>query len=149
MKLTKLELIKRIILSETFLYLIVGGITTVLSWVVFIFVNELLKKNNLHLWILAEVSSFIIAVTFAFFCDKIIVFRHSFVSIMKTLKEFFEFVSARLVINFLAVIVMGVLIEKLKINEYISKGVASIVNIVLNYLVSKYIVFVKIKKNEE
>ena len=143
------KLIKKIMFSETFLYLVVGGLTTIISWVVFVSVNELLKKNNLHLWILAEVASFIIAVTFAFFCDKIIVFKHSFVSVMKTFKEFFEFVSARIVINFLAVLVMGVLIEQFKINEYISKGVASIVNIILNYLVSKYIVFVKIKKNEE
>ena len=46
MKFTKL--IKKIIFSETFLYLIVGGLTTIISWVVFIFVNEFSEKAKYY-----------------------------------------------------------------------------------------------------
>lgn len=143
MKENKHLFINKIIFSETFLYLVVGGLTTIINWAVFVVVNELLKQNNLKMWFLAEAAAFISAVLFAFFCDKFIVFKHPFVSIKKLLAELISFVSARLIINTIAVIVMAILIETFSINEYIAKLVSSIINIVLNYLVSKFLIFNK------
>ena len=72
------KVLKKIYLSETFLYLYIGFLTTVINFLVFKAVSESLININLNVkfsWKLAEIAAFIVGVLFAFFGDKIIVFK--------------------------------------------------------------------------
>ena len=137
---------KKIFFTELFLYLYIGFLTTVLS--IFVFAqfdkkfNPSGEKGNLG-WIVAEILSFVISVAFAFACDKIVVFKSLNFKLKKIASEFSLFVGGRLVSEGIAIMVMYILINVLGNKEIVAKFVVAIIVIVLNYLLSKFIIFKK------
>ena len=146
------KLLKKIFLSEVFIYIYIGFMTTMINLISFKLLNEKfnpsLEKNSLG-WIVAEVLSFIIAVTFSFFADKLVVFKsYSFVP-TKVFSEFGLFVSARLITECINIVIMYVIINVLQNEAMVGKITSSVVVIVLNYLFSKFVIFKKKKEVSE
>lgn len=140
-----LDFIKKFMKSEIFRYILIGFLTTVVNILVF---QLLLKAFNVQnetklSWKFAEVIAFIIAVLFAFICSKFYVFRSIDISLKLIGKEFVEFVSGRIVTELVNFGIMWYMIDKKNCNELLTKIIASFVVIVLNYLISKFIVFKK------
>ena len=143
---------KKIFFTEIFLYLYIGFLTTVISIVVFahfnVKFNQSGEKGNLG-WLVAEILSFVIAVTFAFVCDKIVVFRSLNFRPKKIATEFGLFVGGRLVSEGIAIVLMYILINVLGNKELFAKFIVALIVIILNYLLSKFIIFRKTNKKEE
>ena len=142
------RLLKKVFLSEAFLYVYIGFITTMISLISFDILNKNLNptgtKDSLG-WMVAEILAFVIAVTFAFFADKLVVFKsYSFIP-TKIFAEFGLFISARLITEGINIIVMYVIINVMKQDAMLAKIISSVVVIVLNYLFSKFIIFKKKK----
>lgn len=145
------KLLKKIFLSELFLYLYCGFLTTVVNIVTFkLFLNRFgndASEGNLG-WKVAEVIAFIVAVVFAFIADKIFVFKsHSFAP-SKFFSELGMFLGARLLTEAINFTIMYVMIDKMNIAEFTTKLFAAVIVIIINYLLSKFIVFKKKKKIE-
>ena len=143
------EKLKKIYFSEIFLYIYIGFLTTVVSFLTFSYFNGILNANGekgSYGWIIAEILSFIIAVTFAFFADKIVVFKSLNFEFKKVLSELGLFVSGRLLAEGIAIGLMYLIINILKRSEVLAKTIACIIVIIVNYLLSKYLIF---KKAEE
>ena len=143
------KVLKMIFMSEVFLYIYIGFLTTMISIISFKLLNDNLnpsgEENSLG-WIVAEVLAFIIAVTFSFFADKLIVFKsYSFIP-TKLFGELGLFVSARLLTEGINIFVMYLIINVLKNEPMVGKITASVIVIVLNYLFSKFIIFKKKNK---
>lgn len=142
------KLLKKVFLSEAFLYVYIGFLTTMISLISFDILNKNLNpggtKDSLG-WMVAEILAFVIAVTFSFFADKLVVFKsYSFVP-TKLFAEFGLFVSARLITEGINIVIMYIIINVMKQDAMLAKIISSVVVIVLNYLFSKFIIFKKKK----
>lgn len=130
---------------EVWNYLIVGGLTTVIA-----IGSKLLclktfldQTNGLELQI-AEIISWVIAVTFAFVANKIIVFKSKSKNI---LKEISSFVAGRIFTQIIQMLIMFIFVTWMKLDSdlfvLVFTLICQVMQIVVNYFISKLIVFKK------
>lgn len=120
-------------------YLIVGGLTTVVSLVTYwfcvsIFLNA---EDPLQLQV-ANVISWICAVTFAYFTNRRFVF---FSQEQNRIREAGKFFLSRLTTLAMEMAIMALGVSVLRINDKVVKLVAQIIIIIANYVLSKLLVF--------
>ena len=125
--------------GEIVRYLIVGILTTVVSLVtyygcVFTFLNP---ENALQLQ-LANVLSWIIAVTFAYAMSRIYVFQSKQENILREMAAFY---SSRLLTLFMDMAIMFIMVTLCRVNDKLAKLVVQVVVTVANYVFSKIFVF--------
>lgn len=127
--------------EDIVLYVIFGGLTTVVSFVTH-FGSEYLFHVNTNT---AVVISWICAVTFAFFTNKKWVFKSKTNTKSAFAREFFSFYAARLFSLGVESLIMFIFVQKLSYNELLFKILANVVVLILNYVFSKLIIFKKKK----
>ena len=133
--------------EEIINYLIIGGLTTVVaigSKLLLLF-TILDQTNGLELQI-AEIISWILAVTFAYFTNRAFVFK-SKVKGKKQAKEALDFVSGRVFTQVIQMFIMWFFVTLLKLDSdfwvVIFTLICQVMQIVLNYVISKFLVFKK------
>lgn len=129
-------MLKKILNKETILYLIFGVLTTIINILTFSIMERLttnLLFNNTVAWICS--------VLFAFITNRNIVFQ----STGNKLKELCLFFGARIVSLLFDNALIFILIEKLMLNNILSKIIVNVFVVVINYILSKLIVFKKEK----
>ncbi len=129
---------------EVIIYLIVGVLTTVISWSVKFLWNIVFFQNTLYpdtvQNTVLSVVEWIAGVLFAYPVNRKWVFR----SVNKSkLKEFTVFVLSRIGTLVLNILLMQVLVHVLRINVYISTGIAAVAVVISNYFLGKRVVFTK------
>lgn len=137
--------------EEIINYLIIGVLTTVVNLAVkYALLFTVLNASDATQLQIAVVISWIVACIFAYITNRKIVFKSKS---KKILKEFTAFVSARLFTLFLEMLIMFIFVTLLKLDSdlwvVIWSLVAQIVVIVVNYVLSKLVIFKKEKKDEE
>lgn len=118
---------------EKILYLIFGFLTTV----VYLGSYKMFLDIGIQ-YILGANISFVLAVIFAFYTNKHIVFKKG----NKILREFILFVGARIITQIINNAGLIFAVEVLRIGPFISQVFLSIVVVILNYIFSKYAIFV-------
>ncbi len=83
------------------------------------------------------------AVIFAFITNKIWVFESKIFVIKKLFNELCKFITARLITGIIDVLIMYISVDVLQAPAVIFKVISNIIVIILNYLLSKFIVFKK------
>ena len=143
------SILRKFFLSEIFLYLYMGVLTTIVNIVAFeIFKDKFATTlQSSTSWKVAEIIAFIIAVIFAFITNKIFVFKSLSVNPFKIFSELGMFLGARVITECINFFIMWIMIDKNGKNESLTKIIASVIVIVTNYIFSKFIIFKK-KKNE-
>lgn len=140
-------MIKNIYLKykEIINYLIFGVLTTIVSLLTYyLLVFTILNPNN-HIELqIANIISWITCVTFAYITNRIYVFNSKNKNIIK---EIIKFYSSRLTTLFLDMLFMYIFVSKLNFNDKIIKIIIQILIIILNYILSKLLVF-KAKENQ-
>lgn len=150
---------------ELIMYVIVGGLTTVVSFATQ-FIAHLFGAdfsvfdNGITLSALKEIMesplvspmvattfSWICTVTFAFFANKLWVFE-SKAKGKGFAWEFFSFYAARLTSYGVELLMMWVFVDIMGISEMLIKLIAQVVILIMNYVLSKLVVFRK-KKSEQ
>lgn len=133
--------------QEIINYLIVGGLTTIVgvgSKLLLLF-TILDQTNGLELQI-AEIISWVLAVAFAYITNKVFVF-HSKTKGKKCIKELFDFVKGRIITQVIQMFIMWFFVTLLKLNTdlwvIIFTLICQVMQIVLNYVISKFLVFKK------
>lgn len=133
--------------EEVINYLIVGGLTTIVgvgSKLLLLF-TILDQTNGLELQI-AEIISWVLAVAFAYITNKVFVF-HSKTKGKKCIKELFDFVKGRIITQVIQMFIMWFFVTLLKLNTdlwvIIFTLICQVMQIVLNYVISKFLVFKK------
>lgn len=135
--------------NEMINYLIVGGLTTLISIGVYAFFSKVFGINNLanekYLYItICQILSWICAVTFAYFANRIIVFKSRSKGKEK-LKEFIKFISLRLISLLIETGPLLLLVGLFNMNDKLSKIIIQFIVIIANYVFSKLLVFRKRK----
>lgn len=129
--------------EEMINYVIVGGLTTLVSWMVyFASVYTFLDANDGVQLQIANILSWIAGVTFAYVTNRKFVFKSKEKNI---LKEAAQFSASRLSTLFLDMIVMFMMVTVMGIHDGISKIVSAVLVTVANYVISKFFVFKKRK----
>ncbi len=127
--------------KEIINYLVVGGLTTAVSMVLFYGSTWIfLDGNDAFELQIANVLSWVGAVLFSYFANRIFVFESKNPNIIK---ELTAFVSSRVLTLLLDMGTMFVLSTLLQLNYNISKIVAMVLVTVGNYVISKVFVFKK------
>ncbi|MFR2241410.1 MAG: GtrA family protein [Anaerobutyricum soehngenii] len=125
--------------KEILLYLFFGGLTMIVSIVSYAICNLTFEINEL----IANVFSWILAVLFAFYTNRIWVFQARTNSIRDFLKQMISFCSGRIVTLIIEEVILFIFITNLHCGSMMVKIVAQIVVIILNYIISKLWVFNK------
>lgn len=129
--------------EEIINYVIVGGLTTVVSIASYYFFRFLVftKDSNFDIQI-CTIISWVLAVLFAFVTNKKYVFKskekgkNGFI-------EMFKFYASRVTTLLIEMLCMYILTDEIDINDKISKLLVQFIVMVLNYIFSKIFVFKK------
>lgn len=124
--------------ESVMLYLLVGAMTTAVSLIT--------QYIPLLMGFPTEVNttvSWICAVTFAFFTNKVWVFKNESRTKSDWIKQAAAFYGGRLTTYFLELAFMSFTVRVLHQNEYVMKLIAQVFILVINYLFSKLVVFGK------
>ena len=128
--------------KEVILYLIFGVLTTVVNWLAyaaFVWIGLDINVSNILSWI--------VGVSFA--VNKWYVFESRSLESRKVIKEFGSFVGARIFTGIIAILLFP-LLYNIGLNQslfgtdgFLAKIVTSVIEIVLNWIFSKYLIFKK------
>jgi len=133
---------------EGMLYLIFGGFTVLVSWATYaVFVWSGIDIN------ISNILSWICAVAFAFVTNKWMVFRSRSLEKKVIAKEAGSFLIFRIITGIIAIIAFPILYglgmdqSLFGIDGLIARIAVSLIEIALNYLASKFVVFKEKKEN--
>lgn len=135
-----LDLLKKY--SEIISYLIVGALTTMVSIIVYWIFTKLFQVN----YMISNIISWIMSVSFAYITNKKFVFKSKCDNKKDVLIEIYQFFKYRLFSLIIDVLLMYVFVEVFSIDDMISKIIVQVIIIALNYIFSKLFVFKKIIK---
>ena len=115
--------------EEIINYIVVGGITTVISILSYFLIRTILKSDTSLNVQISTVFSWIVAVTFAYFANRIFVFKSN--NSRKT--EAVKFVTSRIMSLLIEMLVMFILTSVVKINDKVAKVLVQFIIVILNY----------------
>lgn len=122
-------------------YLFFGGLTTVVNYVVCL---PCVYWFSMDGWI-SNVIGWIVAVAFAFLTNKPFVFKSHDWSAKVVWPELTKFVGGRLASLGIETLIIWICCDILDWNFLVMKVITAIIVIILNYIISKLLVFVKKK----
>lgn len=125
--------------KEVLLYLFFGGLAFIVSIATYAFFNVTLGINEL----IANVISWVITVAFAFFTNRIWVFNSPTNGAKEFMSQLISFFGGRVVTLIIEEVILLTFITWLGFPSMIIKVIAQVVVIVLNYVISKLVVFRK------
>jgi len=125
--------------KEVLAYVLFGGLAFVVSIASYVFFNIMLSINEL----IANVLSWVITVLFAFVTNRIWVFHTTVDSFCGFVRQMMSFYGGRLVTLLVEEIILLVFITILQVASIPVKVVAQVIVMVMNYFISKKIVFRK------
>lgn len=140
------ELIKKYITKELIVYGIVGGLTTVVNFIVSFIMNDLIGCT---FTVVTNSVAWVAAVTFAYVTNNTWVFRIGFEGWKKEIQKVWKFTAARIVTWVIEVGGMYLLVDCMKLAFWPIKVGLAVIVILLNYVFSKLFVFIKKKDTEK
>ena len=126
--------------KEIVLYVIFGGLTTVVDWSISFVLYAI--HVNVHI---ANITAWICAVLFAFVTNRILVFESREKGQAAILRELSVFAGGRVTTLLLQELIVFAFYDCLAWNPYAVKIGAAVLVVVLNYFISKFLVFRKRK----
>lgn len=124
--------------KEVVNYLIFGGLTTLVNFIVYF----IAKWIGIEEWVSNSIA-WIVAVTFAYITNKIFVFESKTAHKKEVIKELLSFFVCRAFSGILDIGLFWLLVDRLEFNDIIVKIILQIVVILLNYIFSNLLVFKK------
>lgn len=134
-----LPIYDKIFMTEGGLYIVFGGLTTVVSYLTYAIAAKLIGID----FMTSECISWICAVLFAYVTNKRYVFESNERTTLGLLREFSGFVASRLFSLGCDLVIMWIMVKQFAINDIVAKIVSGIVVLVVNYAASKLLVFRK------
>lgn len=119
---------------QFFFYLIVGGLATIVEWVAFYVLSSLFKVHYAP----ATSLAFILSTAANWLFGRLIMFRNSKQSTAKELLKIYMVSIIGLLMN---IAIMFIAIEKIGIQEMISKIIATGVVFIWNFLIRKLVIY--------
>lgn len=130
---------------EIIVYGFFGVLTTAVNYGVYVFLTRVFQISETT--VLPNSIAFVVSVVFAYFTNRKWVFNSQVSGFANVTKEFGMFFVARIMAGLLDLAIVYVAVDMLSGNDLIWKLVSNVVIIVVNFVISKLLVFKK--KNVE
>ena len=124
---------------EPISYIFWGVMTTAVNYVTYFLLTEVLYVYYLT----GNVIAWAISVLFAYFVNKLFVFQSRDWSWPVALRELWQMVASRLFSLGLEMAIMWFFVDTLHCNHLVVKLAANVVVVIVNYVLSKFIIFKK------
>lgn len=125
--------------EELINYLIIGILTTVVSLATYYLLTlTVLNASNAIYLQISNIIAWLASVTFAYFTNRKFVFK---VQNKSNIREGINFYLSRISTLLIDMLIMYIFVSLLKFDNRIMKLITQIVIIILNYVLSKFIVF--------
>lgn len=122
---------------EVLIYLFFGVLTTVVNYVIYLPVHNILGLSAA----ISNAIAWVGAVVFAYLTNKPFVFKSYDWSMNTVIPELTKFVSCRVASGVAETLILLVAVDLLNMNGNIWKLITSVLVVVLNYIGSKLVVF--------
>lgn len=122
-------------------YLIFGVLTTLVN----IFIYWLLARQVQLSVMISTIIAWVVAVLFAYFTNRKWVFHSEAVSKREIINELAAFFTCRITTGVIDIFIMYIFATLLNFDDVIVKAISNFIVIALNYLGSKFFIFVKTK----
>lgn len=129
------ELIKKY--EELIKYFIIGVITTIINYAIFAVLSSVINID-MHV---SNIIAWIVSVIFAYFANKLFVFESKSFELNVIGKEMLSFGAARVFSLLLEELILYIFVNLLNMNQLIIKLIANVVVMIVNYILSKFIIF--------
>ena len=129
------ELIKKY--EELIKYFIIGVITTIINYAIFAMFSSVIKID-IHT---SNIIAWIVSVIFAYVTNKLYVFESKSFKLDVIGKEIVSFGGARVFSLLLEEIILYIFVNLLHMNQLLIKLIANIIVMIVNYILSKFIIF--------
>ena len=116
-----------------------GAITTHVNLITYLILRNFININ------IANFISIVLAICFAYFVNSKFVFKSTAKTIEERAKEFFKFIAARISTMIIELLGVFIFADILAFNDMITKIAVQFVVLILNYILSKLIIFKKLK----
>lgn len=123
--------------KEIIMYVIFGGLTTVVSFAAYWIFGSLLHLSGL----VSNIISWIASVTFAYVTNKLFVFDSKDTSLKKIAAEALSFYGCRLFSGAVETFFIWLTVDILSLNSMLMKLIVSVFVVIANYFFSKIFVF--------
>ena len=128
--------------KEAILYLVFGGLTTLINIVTYAVCSHLFHMDT----IISNGIAWVFGVAFAYVTNKIFVFESKTDTFKALIKECVSFVGCRLATGAMDMAIMYITVDVLKWPDIVMKVIANVLVIVLNFVFSKLFIFANGKK---
>lgn len=128
--------------EELINYLVVGVMTTVISWTAYAVCRLAMNVDHPVIMQIAVFLRWFTGVVFSYFVSRRFVFKSRNPRI---LKEAIDFTASRIVTLFMDMFVMWILPTVCKMDDWIATFISAVLVVIMNYVLSKFIVFRKKK----
>lgn len=142
----KLEKIKELYFKhkEIINYLVFGGLATVVNFASYFISAKVIGIDE----VISSGISWFCSVLFAYITNKIFVFESKTKGIKAFFKEISSFFLARIISGILCDVgTFAIMVKVFNINDIISKFVTQVMVVIMNYILSKLVVFKKKKSD--
>ena len=119
---------------ELLFYVIFGVLTTLVNIAVYLLFTKVFGVN----YLISNIVAWVLSVLFAYFTNRIWVFESTSSNIINEISFFF---GGRLFSGVVDTALMYLFIDILLVGDFISKIIIQVIVVILNYLISKLIVF--------
>jgi putative flippase GtrA len=130
--------------KEPILYVVFGVLTTLVNLLVY----HLALGLGLS-YAIGNTVAFVVSILFAYVTNKIVVFESKHSGFTALVSEFAKFIAARLSTFVMEMVGLWVFIDWLGFDEWLPKYIMTVLVIVLNYFLSKWVVFKKVTTSEQ
>ncbi len=126
---------------EVIMYLVFGVLTTIVNYVVYLGWTSFLPGK--HANIIATCVAWVVSVLFAYFTNRKWVFKSKMSGFLPRLKECGAFFAGRGLTGLLDLGIMYVAVDLMGFDGRIIKLLSNVLVIIINYILSKFLVFKK------
>ena len=120
-------------------YIFWGVMTTAVNYAAYF----LLRNVFLVPLVAGNAAAWTVSVLFAYFVNKLFVFRSKDWTWRVALRELWQMVASRIFSLGLETGILWLFVEKLLLNEFLVKLAANVLVVIVNYVLSKFIIFNK------
>lgn len=121
------------------LYLLFGGLTTLVNIVSYYLFYNVLRCSN----VISTVIAWVFSVLFAYVTNRIFVFESKASGTKALLREIAAFFTCRLLTGIMDVAIMWLAVDIMNFNSMLWKIISNVLVIIINYFASKIFVFKK------
>lgn len=127
--------------KELISYIFWGAASTAVNYGIYFLCTKPLQLD----YLVSNVIAWVVSVAFAFVVNKLFVFESKSLVAKTVLSELWKFVSARIFSGMLETGILFVFVTLMHMNDSVIKIAAGVIVIILNYVMSKLLIFNKIK----